>query len=173
MVSPQTIGRFRSELQRFLESTEHPLSMMFTRGGLHIYIRRCWHLVAGEAYACLDIASVSVRDQRQGTFKRILAIAQELCPWNAVRIELNYNGHLVRFFREKCGEDPRWVEEGAQEAPDFIWFKDRDGEYTLSRRGGAESRADALHRLTDRAVSYSDIMNGALSRHATKPATTV
>jgi hypothetical protein len=104
-------------------------------------------LVGSEAYLCLDIARVEVWPQRKGTFTGLLEIAQNLCPWNAVRVESVGNPHLASYLRRLKNADQRWIENGSPDCPNFIWFRDRDGEFTSLGLDGVENRTAARDRL--------------------------
>ena len=151
MAATQTLARYALHLKRFAEVCKDdpcltPLRT-FRYRRVEVYMRCCWYLMSDEAYLCLDIARVEVWPQRRGTFKELLTIAQDLCPWNAVRVESVGNPHLARYLRRLLSEDDRWLEEGRSDCPNFIWFRDRDGHYMSPGLDGIENSTSARERL--------------------------
>ena len=150
MPAYKSLKLFREHLLRFAQESEDP-SYWFPRfksPGFEVYLRRSGQAVRGDAYVCLEIADVVVFSQRKGTFKRLLAISMELCPWNAVKVECVQNQHLRTYLRHLLTEDDRWAEIKEVGSPSFIWIKDRNAEHTASYGGEMVKRSKLLPYLS-------------------------
>lgn len=151
MAAIKTLERYEAHLREFFEACkEEPENRLktFRDRRTEVYMRCSWNRIEDEVYLCLDIARVEVWPQRKGTFSRMLQIAQDLCPWNAVRVESVGNPHLARYLRRLKDHDGRWVEDAACLIPTFVWFRDRDGEYTRVGVDEIETRALIRKRIS-------------------------
>ena len=158
MAAVDTLELFRARLSEFVatNSVLHS-TMTFESRGVWVYLRRAWEWVDGELYLCLDIANVRVKSQRRGTFTMLLKIAQDVCPWHAVRVESVGNPHLAAYLRRLATTDERWTEEAHSFSPDFVWLKDRDGEYTTPGDGERQTRASE-RKMRDEAPTLAMLM---------------
>jgi len=69
---------------------------------MRVYVRKGRRRLDGkELKTTLDIATVDVYEQSQGTFRNFLAEAHELNPWDATYAECVVNPRLAMFFVNK------------------------------------------------------------------------
>ena len=99
-----------------------------TTKNLGMDVWRARHSLNIQMRITFDLASIEVYDQWKDTFKKVLAICEELCPWDGIYVETVLSPQLDAFFVKRHPMDGRWqFIQHADHAP-RPWFCLRDAE---------------------------------------------
>ena len=111
---------FEHDLQEFLDG---PLcNKWLSNHQFEIYVRKGIHNVNGVSHKFLNIANIEVHEELRGRgiFKKVLALCQQMTPFDGVYVESILSPELFFYLSKLTKEEKGWTYTGGTNS--FAWM---------------------------------------------------